>query len=172
MRNRILDLIFLIGILFKGVDGAVEFLGGAVLFFVGPTRLQGAADAVTAHELSQDPHDVIANLIRNGVAHLGKSGVAFLAIYLLLHGVVKLAIVIAILVGSKRVYPWAIAALIAFVIFQVYEMFTNPSAGMAALTVFDVIIILLTWREYRQDRELRDTWRGTVDWVFRRPVAG
>jgi uncharacterized membrane protein len=171
MKNRLLDLIFLIGILFKGIDGAVELIGGAILFFVGPSRLQGAADRVTAHELSEDPHDVIANLIRHGAAHLGASGVAFLAIYLLLHGVVKVAIVIAILIGSKRVYPWAIAALIAFVIFQVYEIVVHPSAGVVALTVFDVIIILLTWREWRHDRPLRETWDGTVNWVFRRNVV-
>ncbi|MGO4250379.1 hypothetical protein AB4Y87_24565 [Paenarthrobacter sp. RAF54_2] len=41
-------------------------------------------------------------------------GSAFVAAYLLVHGIVKLAIVVALLIGSRRVYPWAIAALIAF----------------------------------------------------------
>lgn len=168
MKDRILDLIFLIGVLFKGIDGLVELIGGVVLLFVSPAHLKGAADAVTAQELSEDPHDIIANLIRHGAAHLGGSGIAFLALYLLLHGVVKVAIVVALLIGSKRVYPWAIVALVAFVLFQLYEMITAPSVGIAALTVFDVFIIWLTWREWHRGRELRDTWRGTLAWVFRR----
>ena len=168
MRDRILDLIFLIGVLFKGIDGLGELIGGVVLLFVDPAHLRGAADAVTAGELAEDPHDVVAHLIRHGAAQLGGTGVLFLALYLLLHGVVKVAIVLALLIGSKRVYPWAIAALIAFVLFQLYEMITNPSAGVAALTVFDLFIIWLTWREWRRGRELRDTWRETVAWVFHR----
>jgi len=49
---------------------------------------------------------------------------------------------------------------------------TRPSIGVAILTAFDAVIIWLTWREWRRGRELRTTWRGTVAWVFRRPVAG
>ena len=131
-------------------------------------HLQRAAHAATAEELSEDPHDIIANLIRHGAANLGGSGVAFVAFYVLLHGVVKLAIVVALFAGSRRVYPWAIAALAAFVIFQAYELVTSPSAGVAALTVFDLFIIWLTWREWRRGRELRATWRGTVAWTFGR----
>jgi len=34
--------------------------------------------------------------------------------------------------------------------------------------VFDVLIIVLTWREWRYDRTLHQTWRTTLDWIFRR----
>lgn len=63
------------------------------------------------------------------------------------------------------------AALGAFLIFQLYELVTKPSLGVAVLTVFDAVIIWLSWREWRRDRELRNTWRGTVDWIFRRPAS-
>jgi uncharacterized membrane protein len=171
MKERVLDLVFLLGVLFKGIDGLVEFVGGIVLLFVTPATLLGAATALTAKELSEDPHDLLANLLVHGATHLGSSGIAFIAAYLLLHGAVKLAIVVALLIGSRRVYPWAMAALGAFLIFQIYELVTAPSLGVAVLTVFDAVIIWLTWREWRRGRELRDTWRGTVAWVFRRPVA-
>jgi uncharacterized membrane protein len=172
MKERILDLVFLVGVLFKGLDGLVELVGGVILLFATPAKLLGAANALTGEELAEDPHDLLANLIVHGVAHLGASGIGFIAAYLLLHGVVKIAIVIALLIGSRRIYPWAMAALGAFLIFQIYELITKPSLGVAVLTVFDAVIIWLTWREWRRGRELRDTWRGTVDWVFRRPAAG
>ncbi len=172
MRDRILDFVFLLGVLFKGLDGLVELVGGALLLFATPAKLQHAATSATSGELAEDPHDLIANLILHGVAHLQHGGIVFAAVYLLVHGVVKLAIVIALLVGSRRIYPWAMAALGAFLVFQVYELVTGPSIGVAILTVFDAVIIWLTWREWRRGRELRTTWRGTVAWVFRRPVAG
>ncbi|MDL9980810.1 DUF2127 domain-containing protein [Microbacterium sp. ASV49] len=168
MKERVLDLVFLVGVLFKGLDGLVELIGGVVLLFVTPAKLVGAIGALTAKELSEDPHDLIANLLIHGVAHVGSSGLAFVAAYLLLHGAVKIAIVIALLIGSRRIYPWAMAALGAFLVFQIYELITKPSIGVAVLTVFDAVIIWLTWREWRRGRELRDTWRGTIAWVFHR----
>ena len=171
MKDRILDLVFLIGVLFKGLDGLVELVGGIVLLFVTPAKLQHAAARATSGELAEDPHDLIANLIVHGAAHLQHGSIVFAAVYLLVHGIVKLTIVIALLIGSRRIYPWAMAALGAFLIFQVYELVTRPSIGVAVLTAFDAVIIWLTWREWRRGRELRTTWRGTVEWVFRRPVA-
>ncbi|MEN2742421.1 DUF2127 domain-containing protein [Microbacterium sp. X-17] len=173
MKERLLDLAFLVGVLLKGIDGLVELMGGALLLFTTPSELTGAVNAVTAEELAEDPHDLIANLLVNGISHLHASAVWFVTAYLLLHGVVKIAIVIALLVGSRRVYPWAMVALSAFLIFQLYELVAKPSIGVAILTVFDAVIIWLTWREWRRNRELRVTWRETVAWIFRRrPAVG
>lgn len=169
MRERVLDLVFLIGVLFKGLDGLLELVGGAVLLFVTPGQVQRAVERATARELAEDPHDLIANLVLHGAAHLHGRSVVFVAAYLLLHGLVKLAIVVALLVGTRRVYPWAMAALGAFLVFQVYELVVRPSVAVAVLTVLDAVIIWLTWREWRRGRELRTTWRQTVAWVFRRP---
>ncbi|MBM7502790.1 DUF2127 domain-containing protein [Agromyces aurantiacus] len=170
MRERVLDLAFLVGVLLKGVDGLVEVVGGVVLLAVPSDRLLGAARAVTAHELAEDPHDVLANLLVHGVQHLDLGTSRFLAAYLLLHGLVKLAIVAALLLGTRRVYPWAIAALLGFLVFQVTQLIAAPTVTVLVLTVFDVLIVVLTWREWRQGRTLRETWRSTVDWVVRRPA--
>lgn len=167
-RERVLDLVFLIGVLFKGIDGAFELLAGIALLVLSPGQLRDAAQTLTADELAQDPHDVLANLLLTGVAHLDQGSTIFLALYLLLHGIVKVAIVAALLVGSRRIYPWAIAALTAFLVYQVYELIVAPSAFVLILTLFDALIIGLTWREWRHGRTLRETMRSTVDWVFRR----
>ena len=147
MKERLLDLVFLVGVVFKGIDGTVELLGGAVLVFVRPERL--------IHYF-----------------HLGSNDVRLLALYLVLHGVVKVAIVGALLVGSRRVYPWAIAALFAFLVYQAYLLVTGPSLSVVALTVFDAFIIWLTWREWRHGRTLHDTARSTFAWLLRRSGSG
>lgn len=171
MRSHLLDLFFLLGVAAKGIDGVIEAIGGIVLLWVSPEQLATAAQGVTAEELSEDPHDLIANLLLHGVAHLDSAATAFLAAYLLLHGVVKLGIITALIVGSLRVYPWAIAALTAFLIFQGYELVVHPSAGVAVLTVIDALIVWLTWREWRHGHTLRDTLTRTRDWLSRRYAA-
>ena len=55
-----LDRTFRISISLKGLDGALEIIGGLILLFVAPATLQSWARALTAHELAQDPHDFIA----------------------------------------------------------------------------------------------------------------
>ena len=86
----------------------------------------------------------------------------FAAVYLVLHGLVKLGIVAAIVSGSRKLYPWAIAALSAFVVWQGYEFALHPSAGLALLTLVDIAIVALTVREYRHHRSLRDAVRSVL----------
>ena len=60
-RSRdLLDRTFEIGILLKGLDGVLELIGGALLLAVSPTTINRIIGALTQHELSEDPHDVIA----------------------------------------------------------------------------------------------------------------
>ena len=48
-----------------------------------------------------------------------------------------------------------ISVLLAFIAYQVYLIVLGPSPGLVALTVFDVLIVVLTWREYRKQRGIR-----------------
>jgi len=169
VRERVMDLVFLIGVALKGLDGLVELVGAIVLLVTTPGQLLLIAQRLTAHELAREPNDFLANALLHSITQLGSGTVVFLAVYLLLHGVLKLAIVIALMLGTRRVYPWAIAAIGAFLIYQVYELFVSPSIGLVLLTVFDLIILLLTWREWRRGRPLRQTWHSTLDWILRRP---
>lgn len=164
-RERLLDLVFLVGVVAKGVDGVVELVAGAALLFVTPAGLAAEARALTAHELAEDPRSIVANLVLHGAERLDARTSTFLAVYLLLHGVVKVAIVAALLLGSRRVYPWAIAALVAFLGYQAYLLATKPTVLMVLLTIFDALIVVLTWREWRHGRTLHETMRGTMHWL-------
>jgi uncharacterized membrane protein len=39
-----------------------------------------------------------------------------------------------------------------FIGYQIYRMAATPSILLAALTVFDVVVVWLTWHEYRRKR--------------------
>jgi uncharacterized membrane protein len=58
--------------------------------------------------------------------------------------------VAALLKNQLWAYPWTIAFLGVFIVYQVYRLSLKASVGLAALTIFDAVIAWLTYREYRK----------------------
>src|SRR5262249_45197863 len=150
-----LDLVFRVSISLKGIDGVLEIIGGIVLLFVAPATLQRWARMLTAHELTQDPHDFVARHVLDSASTLSRSTTLFGAVYLLTHGIAKVVLVVALLREQLWAYPWTIALLAAFVVYQVYRLTDRFSTGLLLLTVFDVFLIGLTVLEYRRRRIAR-----------------
>jgi uncharacterized membrane protein len=151
----LLDRTFEIGIILKGLDGLFETIGGLLLLFVSPDQINHLVRTLTQHELTEDPHDWVASHLLHYSQSLTTGTVTFAAIYLLAHGLVKVVLVGALLRNKLWAYPWLIATLIAFIVYQTYQMIVKFSGGLLALTIFDIAITLLTWREWRKQREIR-----------------
>jgi uncharacterized membrane protein len=118
---------------------------------------------LTAHELSEDPHDLIARYLLHTASHLTTSTTLFGAIYLLSHGGAKIVLVVLVLRDKLWAYPWLIALLLAFIAYQLYRITAvHFSVGLAALTVFDAVLVWLTWREYQAKRAARHPPRTTT----------
>lgn len=144
---------FEVGMVLKGLDGVLEIVGGIVLLFVSPQAIEHIVRVLTAHELSEDPHDLVARYLLHTAGHLTGGTTLFGAIYLLSHGVAKVVLVALVLRGKLWAYPWMIALLVAFIAYQLYRIIAvHFSAGLTALTVFDVALVWLTWREYQSRR--------------------
>jgi uncharacterized membrane protein len=153
-----LDRAFKIGMVLKAADGVLEIIGGLLLLFITPAEIQQFVRALTAHELSQDPHDFVANHLLHSTVHLTRGTTLFGAVYLLSHGIAKVVLVTLVLRDKLWAYPWTIALLIAFIIYQLYRIVTvHFSIGLLALTIFDSLLVWLTWREYRAKRAKRST---------------
>lgn len=75
--------------------------------------------------------------------------------YLLSHGAVKVVLVIALLMNKLWAYPLMITVLAIFIVYQVYRFSYSHSVSMILLTVFDLVVISLTWIEYQQQRSRR-----------------
>lgn len=150
----LLDRTFAVGITLKGLDGLLEVVGGLLLLLVSPATIDRVVRAVTQHELSEDPHDLIASHLLHFTTRLSGSTVRFGALYLLTHGVVKIVLVGALLRNKLWAYPWMIAFLLAFIAYQVYRLAIGFSAALLALTIFDAFIAWLTYREYVKQRRI------------------
>ena len=150
-----LDWLFLLGIVGKGLNGLAELIGGALLLVTTPVQLQHLAQRLTATELAQDPHDLIARYLLHSADGLSGAVVTFAAFYLLSHGVVKVVLVVALLMDRLWAYPWMIGLLGVFIGYQLYLMLDGPTPGLIVLTLFDVVIVALTLREWRKQKQLR-----------------
>lgn len=151
-RPDMLERAFRLGIWLKGFDGALELIGGALLLVASPATLSRLVVALTQHELIEDPQDWLATTIRQAARQLSVSTQLFGSMYLLAHGLLKLVIVIGLWRGYRWAYPLAIVALSLFIIYQAYRLSYGFSVGLLVLTLFDIVIVCLTWREYRHER--------------------
>jgi uncharacterized membrane protein len=157
----LLDRAFAVGIILKGLDGVLEVVGGLLLLVISPTTIDQLTRFLTQHELSEDPHDFLATHLLHAAGSLSGSSLEFGAVYLLLHGVVKVVLVAALLRDKIWAYPWMIAFLIVFIVYQIYRMTFAFSIGLLALTVFDLVVTWLTYREYGKQRGIQTT-RGSI----------
>ena len=156
-----LHRLFHAGILLKGLDGVLEMLGGLAFVVTRPETVNAVVGFLTAHELSEDPSDLVANGLRDAVRHLSPDTQLFAGAYLLAHGLAKVVLVAGLLRGKRWAYPAALWFLGAFVLYQLYRLFLTGALGLGLLTVFDLGVMVLIWQEYRAWPQHR--WHGAPD---------
>lgn len=156
--KTLLDRVFAVGVVIKGIDGALELLAGLALLLAPGTLDQLLRYLLgEAREGSSGLTRAIATLIAHSDAQLLAGSTVFLIAFLLAHGVIKLVLVFCLLRRIVRAYPWAIAVLAIFLGYQVYALIVSPSISLVLFVVLDVVILVLVWREYR---ELRGSGRA------------
>jgi len=148
----VLDRVFDVSITLKGLDGVFEVIGGVLLLFLTPHRLNAIVVFLTQHELSQDPKDFLATHLLAYARSFTTPTALFLAAYLISHGVIKIVLAVALLQQRLWAYPLAIVVLSAFIVYQIYRLALQVSFGLLALTLFDIFIVGLTVLEYRKHR--------------------
>jgi len=148
--NSWFERIYKIGVAVKGFDGLVELIVGMALW-ISPALVHRAL-TVLAGELGEHQGRTI-QFITNYVARLdgdlARSGLSFLIFFLILHGIVKLVLVYCLLKEIVKAYPYALAILGLFFVYQLYVFIVSPTIGMALFTLLDGLIIWLVWHEYR-----------------------
>jgi len=142
-------LLFFIGIFFKGVDGVMEMIGGAFLFFVSKEAIHRLLVLLVSEELEDDPDNFIANHVMHLGDHLSVSTKTFASLYLVGHGLVKITLVVNLLRNKSWAFPAAIAVLLAFVSYQIVRLTWQFSWGLLCITILDCVVVLFIWLEYR-----------------------
>jgi len=149
---------YLAGVGFKGIHGVADVLT-AVVLLVAPQLLPSGV-LWMASEAGDDlgaAGPAVSGALRYVGTDLLTWPAGLLGVFLLVHGLVKLASAVCLLRRLVRGYPWAIGALVALLAYQVGDAAVTASLTMAGLAVVDVAVIVLVVAEYRHLRaELRE----------------
>lgn len=140
---------FRVSVILKGLHALVEIAGGLVFFFVSAPTILRWVNVLTRDELTEDPRDLIATYLLSAAQHLTGATEAFYAIYLVSHGLIKVVLVIGLLREKLYAYPLSLAAIGGFIVYQLYRYSYTHSAGLIVLTIFDLIVMVLVWHEWR-----------------------
>lgn len=150
-NNKWFQFTYKAGLAVKGFDGFAELFAGLALL-LAPGILHSILSA-TGSSMGQH-HDGLHHFIADYVARLdddlARSGLTFLILFLIGHGVLKLVLVYCLLKNIVCAYPYVLAALGAFLLYQFYVLSQDVTAiGMWLFTIFDIIIFVLVSLEYR-----------------------
>jgi len=141
--------IFEVSVLLKGAHALIECIGGLVLAFVSTSAITSLVNSLTQDELIEHPNDFVAAYFLGLAQNFTVSDEHFYAFYLLSHGIIKLFLVIGLLRRKFWAYPVSLVVLGLFIVYQLYRFSYTHGFGLIVLTVFDVVVMVLIWHEYR-----------------------
>lgn len=149
MNERRIHQIFEISILLKGAHALVECIGGIVLYLASMNSIVALVNMITQEELIEDPKDFVATRLLSAAQNFSVGSKEFYAFYLLSHGLIKILLVIGLLKNRLWAYPGSLVALGLFVLYQLYRFSYTHSYGLILLTMFDLLLMVLIWHEYK-----------------------
>jgi uncharacterized membrane protein len=160
--RRLLDeqkihLVFELSLWLKGAFALSEVIAGVAAYFISQQFLLSMVLWVTKEEFAEDPQDIIANSLLHAVQNFSVSTQKFVALYLLGHGVIKLWLIIGLLRRRLWYYPVAMVVFASFIAYQLYRYTFSHSVWLLLITVLDIIVVALTWHEYRFMRSVPQT---------------
>ena len=135
MSERRIHQIFVVSVAAKGLHALIEIAGGLALYLFSSDTIGRWVDHI-------DPNEWLAR-------HFDLGEQRFFAFYLLSHGILKAAVVIALLREKLWAYPAAIALFGAFIAYQLYRYSFTHDVALIALSIFDLFVIALAVHEYR-----------------------
>jgi uncharacterized membrane protein len=148
-EGNILHSSFEISLVVKGIFAFFEIAAGVALYSVDRNFLTNLILSTFHNELQTDPHDFIVNMLLHAAQALSVSTQLFIFIYLLASGLTKIVLIAGLLRGKLGYYPAAIVVFLLFVVYQLYRYILTHGLWLVILTLVDLVVICLTWREYK-----------------------
>lgn len=147
--TRTRSALFSLAVLVKSLDGAMQVLGALLLAAVPPAVISGIANAVVSRDLLGDHSGAIAD----DLTRAAEGGRTFAVVFLLLHGVLKLALAYALHRRMVRVYPLACLVLSALVVYESIRAVRTGSVGLAVFALLDTAVVVVVAREFWKSQQ-------------------
>ena len=150
MISRASHDIYLISLALKLFFAVLEVLCGLAIYFVPLEQIHALTHWILDLRIFAYPGDRKTEFMQHLIAGLPLDARAFVCIYLLLHGGLKIAIVTGLLSGKRLAFPLGLLGLGIFVIYELTEYFIHHHYGILMIAGFDVFIMMMVAREWRE----------------------
>ena len=141
--------LFELGLALKGFNGLWETVSGTVVLLASKATLEKWLIALAYRELLEDPDDKVIVFIAGTLLDPATSTKTFVALYILLHGLLNIFLAIQLYRKKHWAYPATIVIIAVMISYQLYRIAIHHSVILTILTLFDAFFIYLTWHEYK-----------------------
>lgn len=152
MKNETLEknlhLTFEISIFLKAIYAFLEMLAGLAFMLMPDVSISALVDLFMEDLRADNPENIITQYGITFLNNFTPSTQHFVALFLVIHGSVKLFVVIGLLRKKTWSYPVAGIVFSFFIVYQLQRYFHTHSPFLLFISALDFMIILLTWHEY------------------------
>jgi len=149
MNEKRIHGLFVLSVGLKGFYAVVEMASGVALYLVAHQSIINFLNRFMTDERLRDPQDWVASTALKVAQSFSLETQHFYALYLITHGVLKLAVVVGLLREKLWAYPACFVVFSAFIAYQLYRFSFTDDFGLVALSILDAFVIALAWHEYR-----------------------
>src|SRR6516165_9639039 len=97
--ERYVHSLFRVGVVIKGIDAALETVGGLILLLVPPNDIGQFIVTITQYQLVQNPHPLVAKAVQKSI-EVTTEHHWWAGLFLLSHGLIKLLIIIGMVLKN------------------------------------------------------------------------
>ena len=149
MIRNLRHTLFKSSILLKGFFAVLETLAGLTLLVSTRDHLTQFIHFMFHNRLVADPNDPFATFALAQLQDFDVTRHTFIAVYLTLHGLVKVGVVAALYSERLWAFPVGLTALGVFIVYQMERYFATHAPLLLLISVLDAFIMLLAWREWQ-----------------------
>jgi len=146
--------IFELGVLVKGLNGTWETVAGLSVLIIGKASFGNLFSFLVRGELLENPHDWLINAGMQALQNFGGAK-TFIGLYFLIHGVTNIFLSIQLYRNRLWAYLVTICVMVIFIAYQYHRILLYHSQLLTAVTVYDILFVILTWHEYQYQKKIR-----------------
>jgi len=135
---------------FKGVFGIIELVIGFTLLILGRKAMNKLLLWIVNFEPFENHPKLMDTASRFIINHVLGSLHLLIALYMIVHGLVAIAVVIALIHKKMWAFPMAGIIMALFIVYQIYRLALAFSLILLILTLIDIAIIFFLRYEYRR----------------------
>jgi len=148
-KDTIINIGFYGGLVLKGIDAFIEFIGGFILIVLNHEWLNRLIRLIAVPELIEDPKDKVMNYFITIGQNFSINSQHTIAVYMMLHGITKMVVVWVLLTKKLWAYPLAMFVFVLIIAYEMYSYINSQSVLMLMMVIIDIAIFVMIILEYK-----------------------